>query len=165
MNFRANFMAGNDDTRRRVLAMVPAVLAVALGVGARRAHGSSSRPPVEVWKSPTCGCCSGWIEHMQAAGFAVRVNDTGNVAVRAKAGLPDRLGSCHTALVDGYVVEGHVPAADIVRLLALRPKALGLAVPGMPIGSPGMEQGPRRDPYDVLLVAQDGDTSVWKTYR
>ncbi|MCM5570672.1 DUF411 domain-containing protein [Burkholderiaceae bacterium FT117] len=151
--------------RRGLLLAALAAAVAAPGLGVRPAVAARARPLVEVWKSPTCGCCGGWVEHMQAAGFDVRIHDVGNAAARAKAGLPMQLGSCHTAIVDGYVVEGHVPAADVKRLLAERPQALGLAVPGMPIGSPGMEQGDRRDPYDVLLVARDGSTSVWKAYR
>ena len=148
--------------RRRLLGVI--VAAAATTVLAAPARAFRRGPLVEVWKSPTCGCCGAWIEHMQAAGFEVRVHDVGNAAARARAGLPGRLGSCHTAMVDGYVVEGHVPADDVRRLLAERPKALGLAVPGMPIGSPGMEQGSRRDPYEVLLVSADGSTSVWRAY-
>ena len=124
--------------------------------------------PVEVWKDPSCGCCKDWVDHMQANGFAVKVHDTGNNAVRARLGLPQKLGSCHTALVGGYLVEGHVPASDVRTLLRQKPKALGLAVPGMPVGSPGMdgpEYGNRRDRYDVLLVARDGGTRVFNSYN
>ncbi len=123
---------------------------------------------VEVWKAPTCGCCGDWIKHLQAQGFVVSVHDTGNTAARARLGLPEALGSCHTALIEGYVIEGHVPAREIRRLLKERPSALGLAVPGMPVGSPGMDgpaYGGRRDPYDVLLVQADGRTRVYQGYR
>lgn len=119
-------------------------------------------PQVLVYKSPTCGCCQSWSEHMQAAGFPVETRDTQNLdAIKAEAGVPFGQGSCHTAKVGDYFVEGHVPADDVKRLLAERPDALGLAVPGMPIGSPGMEQGDAREPYDVLLVAKDGSTTVF----
>jgi hypothetical protein len=104
---------------------------------------------------------------MQSSGFAVKSYDSGNTAARARLGLPQRLGSCHTALVGGYVVEGHVPASDVKRLLKERPKALGLAVPGMPVGSPGMdgpEYGGRKDRYDVLLVQADGSTRTFSRY-
>lgn len=150
------------------------LLAAAAGMTALPAMAA---PPVkiamEVWKDPNCGCCKDWIALMEQAGFAVKVHDVGNSAVRAKLGLPTRLGSCHTALVGGYLVEGHVPAADVHKLLKQKPKALGIAVPGMPIGSPGMD-GPeysgRKDPYDVLLVTQslmrsDVSTSVFTSYR
>jgi hypothetical protein len=122
---------------------------------------------LQVWKDPQCGCCQAWIEHLQARGFAVEVHDVGNTAARKRLGLPERLASCHTAWVGGYVIEGHVPAADIERLLKQKPAALGLAVPGMPIGSPGMD-GPaykgRKDAYQVLLVKRDGSTSVFASY-
>ena len=121
----------------------------------------------EVWKSPTCGCCKDWITHLEANGFKVKVHDVGNTAARARLKIPAKLGSCHTALVGRYAVEGHVPAADIKRLLNERPDAIGLAVPGMPHGSPGMDgpaYGNRQDPYDVLLIAQDGSTRVFNSY-
>lgn len=128
-----------------------------------------NKPPLlQVWKDPNCGCCGDWVQHLQANGFLVQVIDTGNVAARKRLGMPDKLGSCHTARVGGYVIEGHVPAADILRLLREKPQALGLAVPGMPIGSPGMdgpEYGGRRDPYDVLLVARDGATRVFQSHH
>jgi len=114
---------------------------------------------VEVWKDPSCGCCKDWIAHMENNGFTLTVHDTGNAAARQRLGLPQRLASCHMAQVEGYVLEGHIPAADVRRLLKEKPQALGLAVPGMPLGSPGMD-GPvyqgRKDPYDVLLVKKSG---------
>ena len=97
---------------------------------------TTARIPVEVWKDPNCGCCQDWVVHMEHNGFAVTVHDTGNSAVRARLGIPARLGSCHTALVEGYALEGHVPAADVHKLLMQKPKAVGIAVPGMPVGSP-----------------------------
>ena len=122
---------------------------------------------VQVWKDPNCGCCHLWVEHLQASGFKVEVRDVGNTAARKRLGMPEQLGSCHTATVGGYVIEGHVPAADIHRLLKERPVALGLSVPGMPIGSPGMD-GPeykgRKDAYDVLLVQKDGSSKSFKRY-
>lgn len=108
--------------------------------------------PVEitVYKSPTCGCCSKWVDHMTASGFKVIAHDTSDMqAVKKKLGVPDAMASCHTAVVNGYVIEGHVPAADIQRLLRDKPKVAGLAVPGMVMGSPGME-GSRSDPYSVV---------------
>jgi hypothetical protein len=124
---------------------------------------------VEVWKSPTCGCCNDWILHLQQNGFKVSVNEVRSTApVRAQLGMPSQYGSCHTAKIGGYLVEGHVPARDIKRLLSERPQAVGLAVPGMPVGSPGMDApvyGGRRDPYDVLLVSRDGTASVFNSHR
>ena len=122
---------------------------------------------VEVWKDPNCGCCQLWVEHLQAHGFKVNVRDVGNTAARQRLGMPEKWGSCHTATVGGYVIEGHVPAADIRRLLKERPLALGLSVPGMPIGSPGMD-GPeykgRKDAFDVLLVQKDGSAKSFQAY-
>jgi len=122
---------------------------------------------VEVWKDPNCGCCHLWVEHLQAHGFKVNVRDVGNTAARQRLGMPEKLGSCHTATVGGYVIEGHGPAADIRRLLKERPMALGLSVPGMPIGSPGMD-GPeykgRKDAFDVLLVQKDGSAKSFQAY-
>lgn len=116
---------------------------------------------VEVFKSPHCGCCGGWVEHLRQNGFEVKAHDVDDVtAARKKLGMPDRLGSCHTAKVGGYVVEGHIPAADIRRLLKEKPKALGLAVPSMPPGSPGMESS-KPIPYQTLLVQSDGSTRVF----
>ena len=129
---------------------------------------AQTRPKVEVWKDVNCGCCNDLITHMEANGFQVRAHDSGNSAARARLGIPEKLGSCHTAQVGGYVIEGHVPASDIHRLLKERPSAVGLAVPGMPIGSPGMDApayGGRKDPYDVLLVQRDGSTRVYQSHH
>jgi hypothetical protein len=124
-------------------------------------------PMVQVWKDPNCGCCKDWVVHMEKNGFRTQTLDTGNNAMRQRLGMPQKLGSCHTALVNGYVLEGHVPAREVLRLLQDKPKALGLSVPRMPVGSPGMD-GPeysgRKDPYDVLLVAKDGTTTIFQRY-
>ncbi len=141
--------------------------ASALVAGPLLARTASDKPLLEIWKDPQCGCCHLWVEHLQANGFAVQVHDVGNTAARQRLGMPQKLGSCHTARVAGYVIEGHVPASDIHRLLRDKPQALGLAVPGMPIGSPGMD-GPeykgRKDPYAVLLVQRDGSTRTFSRY-
>ena len=129
------------------------------------AFAMAAAPVIEVFKSESCGCCGAWVEHLKANGFATRVVNVENPSdYRERGGIPDKLGSCHTGMVQGYAIEGHVPASDIKRLLAQKPKAKGLAVPGMPLGSPGME-GPRKDPYDVLLVQADGSTKVFKHYN
>ena len=149
----------------------PALLALAGALASSsvwaQAPKTAVKPALEVWKDPNCGCCQLWVEHLQANGFVVKVHDVGNTAVRKRLGLPERLGSCHTASVAGYVIEGHVPAADILRLLRQKSQALGLAVPGMPIGSPGMDgevyKG-RRDAYEVLLVQRDGSTQTFTRY-
>lgn len=112
---------------------------------------------VEVYKSPTCGCCAKWVDHMRDHGFNVVTKDVGNREIRQKVGMSESLGSCHTALVNGYVIEGHVPAPDIIRFLKEKPDALGLSVPDMPHGTPGMETG-RDDPYSVLKVNAPGDS-------
>jgi hypothetical protein len=109
------------------------------------------RPAITVWKDPNCGCCGGWVEYIRRSGFAVTVIETSYVlAIKAKLQVPPDLASCHTAEIGGYTLEGHVPAEAVLRLLAEKPSARGLAVPGMPIGSPGME-GEQPEPYDVLL--------------
>lgn len=165
-------MTAHTSLSRRS-ALLHATAAAAALVAPSLWAASPSRIPVEVWKDPSCGCCQDWIDHLQANGFAVQIHHGGNNAVRAKLGLPPELGSCHTALVGGYVVEGHVPAADVHKLLQQKPNALGITVPGMPIGSPGMDgavYGGRKDPYDVLLVTKrmlgsGVSTSVFTSYR
>lgn len=120
---------------------------------------------IEVWKSPTCGCCGKWVEHIEANGFAVTAKNTSPAMlerIKRQAGIGEDLASCHTGLIGGYAIEGHVPAADIKKLLEQRPEAAGLAVPGMPIGAPGMEAADSEtEPYDVLLVKKDGSVEVF----
>jgi hypothetical protein len=125
---------------------------------------SHAAAPITVYKTKTCGCCGKWVEHLKANGFAPVVKDVESTdEYRRKYGVPDQFQSCHTAVVGGYAVEGHVPAAEILRLLKERPKAKGLAVPGMPMGSPGME-GSRREAYSVLLFTAGGGASVYRKY-
>ena len=122
---------------------------------------AQSAERVEVFKSPYCGCCEKWVDHMRKAGFDVVTKDVNDVpAARKAVGMPERFGSCHTAKVGGYAVEGHVPAGDVVRLLKEKPKAVGLAAPGMPQGSPGMESN-NPQPYDTLLVQADGSYKLF----
>lgn len=117
---------------------------------------------ITVYKSPTCGCCAHWIEHLREAGFDTKVVDSDDMdAIKLAQRVPEEMMSCHTGVVGGYFIEGHVPAEDIKKLLAERPKALGLAVPGMPIGSPGMEMPGRSDAYSVYLVQADGSKDVF----
>ena len=133
-------------------------------LAAGSAVAQSALPRVEMYKNASCGCCGGWADHLRENGFAVNTHDIDDVpANRKKLGMPEQLGSCHTATVNGYLIEGHVPAADIKRLLKEKPKALGLAVPGMPAGSPGMES-PRPVAYDTLLVDRDGSTKVFSSH-
>jgi hypothetical protein len=139
-------------------------LAVAgyLGVVAALPTEQARPIAITVYKSPTCGCCSAWVDHMKANGFTVTVRDTDNLTpIKADAGVPGRLHSCHTGIVEGYVVEGHVPADLVKKMLAEKPKVAGLAVPGMPIGSPGMEQGTTKQAYEVLTFDAKGQTTVY----
>lgn len=134
----------------------------ALVTGLMLVGTAANAATMTVMKSPTCGCCAKWIEHVKAHGFTVKVVDTNDImAAKKRAGVPDALGSCHTALVNGYVVEGHVPAADIKKLLAAKPKARGIAVPGMPMGSPGMEHGGHAEAYQTILFTADGKTRIF----
>jgi hypothetical protein len=120
---------------------------------------------VEVWRSPTCGCCGEWVKHLQKNGFATRVHMVEDTTpIRKQLGIPEKLASCHTAKVGGYAIEGHVPASDIRKLLAERPKARGLSAPGMPAGSPGMDI-PGSPPYDVVLVGADGSASLFARHK
>lgn len=136
-------------------------------VGALTVHlsANAAAPVIEVYKSESCGCCSEWVKHLESNGFKVNAQNVANPSdYREKFGIPQELGSCHTGMVQGYALEGHVPASEIKKLLAEKPKAQGLAVPAMPLGSPGME-GPRKDPYDVMLVQGNGKHSVYKHYN
>ncbi|WP_019142699.1 DUF411 domain-containing protein [Noviherbaspirillum massiliense] len=146
--------------KRRIF--LQAIVASTIGLSV---VASAANPVIEVYKSASCGCCEGWVKHLREAGFTVNAHDVANPSdYREKAGLPNELGSCHTAMVQNYAIEGHVPAAEIKRLLAEKPKAKGLAVPSMPMGSPGME-GARKDAYDVFLVRADGRYTVYKHYN
>lgn len=130
------------------------------------APAAAPQAEVQVFKSRTCSCCAVWVGHLREAAFKVAVVDVHDASVeRRRLGMPDRFGSCHTAHVDGYVIEGHVPAADIERLLATRPKALGLAVPGMPASAPGMAVPGPFQPYQVLLIDPAGQATTFASYR
>jgi hypothetical protein len=145
-----------------------ATLTPSLMVKTKPLPPTQSQPLVDVWKDPNCGCCQDWVQHLEANGFQVKLHDGGNLEAKARLGVPRALGGCHTAQVGGYAVEGHVPAREIRRLLKERPKAVGLAVPGMPVGSPGMNgpiYGNKKDPYDVLLIQADGSSQVYQSYR
>ncbi|MDR2186496.1 MAG: DUF411 domain-containing protein [Azonexus sp.] len=149
-------------TRRALLLGMAALACAPVAIAAK-----PRSIPIQVWKDPDCGCCLDWVKHIEKNGFAATILNQGNAAARARLGLPQEFGSCHTALVQGYVIEGHVPAADILRLLKEQPRALGLAAPGMPVGSPGMDgpaYGGRRDPYQVLLIGKDGAATVFSAY-
>ena len=154
--------------KRRRRLMLAATSAAFLQLLSPVAAAQGRGPLVTVWKSPTCCCCKDWVRHLEAHGFEVRTHDIGNTDARARLGMPVAYGSCHTAQVGGYAIEGHVPAREIKRLLKERPDAVGLAVPAMPRGSPGMdgpEYGGHQDPYDVLLVRKDGRVTPYQSYR
>ncbi|HEX4918779.1 MAG TPA: DUF411 domain-containing protein [Limnobacter sp.] len=135
-------------------------------VSAQLAHAENF---IEVWKTPTCGCCSAWVDHLRENGFDVKVHDVQDTgAFRAALGMSQDYGSCHSAKIAGYAIEGHVPASDIKKLLSQKPDAVGLAVPGMPMGSPGMEHPDmphKRHAYDVLLVGKQGEVSAYTHYE
>jgi hypothetical protein len=161
-------LAGGPTDRRAFLQRAAALLGgvvLASPLAAQPATPPATRgalPPMTVYKDPNCGCCSEWVAHVRKAGFTVTVRDTSDMAsVKASFGVPAALESCHTARVGAYIIEGHVPADLIVRLLTEQKPGRGLAVPGMPVGSPGMEQGSRKDPYDVLLFDKAGKTTVY----
>jgi hypothetical protein len=146
-------------TRRAALAALAALPPLL----ATYAEAAQAGPVVTVVKSPSCGCCDAWVAHLRGAGFQVRIADVADVTPTARRlGIPDDLRSCHTASVGGYAIEGHVPAADIRRLLRERPAAAGLAVPGMPVGSPGMEHGSQ--PYRTILFTRTGQRRVFASH-
>jgi hypothetical protein len=147
-----------------VLPRLLAILTLSLAlVSAALAEGSL--PGITVWKSPNCGCCVKWIEHLRAAGFEVEAREARNLnAVRTQLGVPPKLAGCHSAKVGDYLVEGHVPAEQIKRLLADKPDVAGISVPGMPVGSPGME-GPGGKDYDVVAFDKAGNTRVFATVK
>lgn len=147
-----------DLSRRTLLAVLATALATPLRAEA---------PVIHVVKDPDCSCCGAWIEHLGAENFSTTVEERALddlIRYKTEMGIPEALASCHTATVEGYVLEGHVPAADIRRLLRERPDAVGLAVPGMPYGSPGMGPEAERDAYDVMLVLRDGSSAVFTRY-
>lgn len=146
---------------KRALSVMGIVVAAIIGVSCTQAPAETME--VTVYKTATCGCCKSWIQHLRANGFAVTAYDVQNLdQIRRQNGVSPQLASCHTARVGGYVVEGHVPAQDIKRLLAEKPSVTGLAVPGMPASAPGMDVG--KDPYNVYTFNVDGSTSVYARY-
>jgi hypothetical protein len=151
-------------TRRAVSA---ALLLGPLAAASLRVR-AADKTPIEVWTGPSCSCCHDWIAHLEANGFEVTTHDGGNSDARERLRMPVQFGSCHTGEAGGFAIEGHVPAREIHRLLDERPDAIGLAVPAMPRGSPGMDgpaYGGVRDPYDVLLIRRDGSAGVFQAYR
>jgi hypothetical protein len=151
---------------RRTIALGAALFALTLTTGAATpsVDPTPKQTKITVYKDPSCGCCKNWIQHLIKYGYDVDAKDTPAMAeVKRTLGVPDALTSCHTAVVNGYLIEGHVPATDIARLLKEKPKVAGLAVPGMPAGSPGME-GPRKQHYQVLSFDKNGKTRIFASY-
>jgi hypothetical protein len=151
----------------RTIALAVSFVALALTTAAARIsppEEAAKKPIITVYKDPGCGCCKNWIEHLKKHGYRVDAKDSPNMTeIKHTLGVPDRLTACHTAMVNGYLIEGHVPAADIDRLLAQKPRIAGLAVPGMPMGSPGMEGGPAQR-YQVLTFDKSGKTGVFASH-
>ena len=156
------------------IALTLATTAALAGLGLAASHPPASAsatavtaaPPLEitVYRSPSCGCCKAWATHLEQNGFTVKQVELEDLSeIKTQAGISQRLASCHTAIIGRYAIEGHVPAADIKRLVAEKPAVAGLTAPGMPQGSPGMETG-RKDPYDVLAFTRDGRTTVWASH-
>lgn len=148
------------------LILVLLTLGLALPIQAAPAKAGKAAPiEITVYRSPTCGCCGKWMEHMRQNGFAVKEIPTEDMdAIKRQHGVPDNLKSCHTALTGAYVVEGHVPAGDVKALLKNKPEAVGLSAPGMPKGSPGMEMGAKKDPYAVVQFDKAGNVTVFHEY-
>jgi hypothetical protein len=152
-------------TTRSVRAVLLVAVALSVGAAAAQEKAVASRPQLTVYKSPTCGCCGKWVEYMQANGFAASVTNLPDVApMKAKHGVPARVASCHTSLVGGYVIEGHVPVEDVRRLLKEKPAVVGLAAAGMPAASPGMDV-PNSPGYDVVSFDKSGQTRVFASHK
>lgn len=162
-------MAGFPSFGAHAKAFVLGIVLAVAGIGGylwwSSAAPAADLPEVTVYKSPTCGCCAEWVTHLRDNGFPVTVKARANLRpLKRQLGVPSGLASCHTAVVNDYVVEGHVPASEVKRLLANAPGFRGVSVPGMPVGSPGMERGDRVDPYSVIGFTAKGDTTVVAQY-
>ena len=156
-------MTNHSYTRRKIIGAAITLLTVPTAI--RAVFAAQTLPSVQAYRNPGCGCCEKWKEHMKADGFEITMQDDPNLAARkSQLGVADQLSGCHTALIGDYVIEGHVPPEDIVRFLTEKPDVMGLAVPGMPIGSPGMEIGESKEPYDVLAFKKDGSWSLYASH-
>ncbi|MDQ3069694.1 MAG: DUF411 domain-containing protein [Acidobacteriota bacterium] len=152
----------------KAAALIALFLTVSVTAAGQAGRQGPAGPSITVYKTPTCGCCSKWVDHMRQNGFVVTVTDLNDVTpIKTKHGVPRQLHSCHTGIVNGYVIEGHIPASDVKRLLREKPKVAGLAVPGMPSGSPGMEVGGniKLPPYSVLVFEKSGASRVFSTQQ
>jgi hypothetical protein len=148
-----------------ILSFFISPLGVAESTGDKDAAQQEQPIDIVVYRSPTCGCCSKWLAHLEKNQFKVEDIVTNDVAsIKEKYSVPKNLASCHTAIVNGYVIEGHVPAADIKKLLKIKPEIIGLTVPGMPVGTPGMEMGGRKDPFKVIAFDKQGNTQIFHSY-
>ncbi len=146
--------------------LISIMLLFSFTVSSEQVERGSENLEIVVYRSPTCGCCGKWVKHLQDNQFNIEDIVTDDMSsIKEKLGVPGNLASCHTAIVDGYVIEGHVPARDIKRLLKIKPKVVGLSVPGMPAGTPGMEMGGRKDPYQVISFDKEGNYQVFSSYE
>lgn len=165
-------MASNFSLTSHVKAFGIGIVLAVVGILAYVQFGASDRdanaalPSMTVYKSPTCQCCGEWVDYLRDEGFEVETSDMEDMGqIKQQFNVPRELTSCHTGVIGGYVVEGHVPAEDIRRLLQEKPDVAGLTVPGMPVGSPGMERGSQQDPYNVLTFTQQGDANIYARYN
>lgn len=158
--------------RKWLLSLGAVIITGGVGAGIYTAVNSSQANTlspealqITSYRSPTCGCCHAWVEHLQAEGFTVKDNVTENLeTIKTENNVPQNFIACHTAVINGYVVEGHIPASDIKRLIKEKPDVAGIAVPGMPIGSPGMESGDMKEPYTVFTFTEEGETQVYQKH-
>ncbi len=142
------------------------LLKIVLAVGLAVVSVAVKAEEIVVYRSPTCGCCEKWLAHLQTDGFTIKDNVTNDVnAIKTKHGVTPKLASCHTATINGYVVEGHVPVDDIKKMLKTKPEIVGIAVPGMPVGTPGMEMGGKKEQYDVVSFDSKGNTQLFNSYK
>ena len=156
-------MTSQTCTRRNIIGVAAALLPMPIAI--RGALAAQTLPPVEAFRNPGCGCCEQWAERMRQAGFSVTMSDDPELAQRReKLGVPVDVAGCHTARVGDYIVEGHVPPKDVLRLLEEKPIARGLSVPGMPVGSPGMESADAGESYNVLIFAADGSSKIYASF-
>lgn len=165
-------MASNLSLTSHVKAFGIGIVLAVIGIAAYVQFGTSNRdaiaalPAITVYKSPTCQCCGEWVSYLRDKGFEVETSDVEDMQrIKGQFNVPRELSSCHTGVIGGYVVEGHVPAEEIQRLLQEKPEVAGITVPGMPVGSPGMERGSQRDPYNVLTFTQQGAANIYARYH
>jgi hypothetical protein len=163
--FSMNSKALNSPMKRLIQFLIIGLVAVSVILLPIQSTHAASVPAIAVYRDPSCRCCGGWIDHLAEQGFQPQNIETADMErLKQQYGVPDDLTSCHTAIINGYVIEGHVPAADIQRLITERPDVVGITVPGMPVGTPGMESGDRRDSFTVFSFDQQGNQAVFNQY-